>query len=70
MFIIAFIAVGSNFYLLYGRKKKTCPVSTDKIDTPCEAASGWNKIIFWISVIILLIGLFVAYIALPFRQYF
>lgn len=65
MFLIAFIALGINFYLLYRRKKKVCTIPTDKVETPCEAASQWNKVIFWISVVMLLIGLFVAYLALP-----
>lgn len=65
MFLAAFIALGINFYLLYGRKKRVCPIPTNKVETPCEAASRWNKVIFWISVVMLLIGLFVAYLALP-----
>lgn len=70
MFLIAFIFIGINFYLLYGRKKKVCPVPTANVETPCETASRWNKIIFWISFVLLLIGLFVAYLALPILKFF
>lgn len=70
MFLFAFILIGINFYLLYGKKKKTCPVSFDSLKTPCGIASHWNKIILWISVILLLIGFFVAYLAFPILKFF
>lgn len=70
MFLVAFIFIGINFYFLYGRKKKVCPVPTSNIETSCETASRWNKIIFWISVALLLIGFFVAYLALPILRFF
>lgn len=65
MFLVAFVFIGINFYLLYGRKKKVCPVPTDKPETPCETASRWNKMILWLSVVMLLIGFFIVYLALP-----
>lgn len=57
IFIIAGVALSINAYLLY-RQGKVCPVASKEA---CEKASKISKIIFWISTVIFLIGVFFAY---------
>lgn len=69
MFLIAFLFISVNFYLVYGRKNKVCKMSDKIQDNPCDIASKWNKIILWISVIIWTIGFIVAFLLFPFLKY-
>jgi mercuric ion transport protein len=69
-FLGAFLAIGINFYYIYGQKKKVCKVSTEEPESPCETASRWNKIILWCSLGILIIGFFYSYLAFPIFKFF
>lgn len=63
LFLIAFIAIVFNSYLIYSKKNAAnCPVNTDTPQTPCETASNFNKIILWISIVLFSTGLSFAYL--------
>ncbi|MCB1110763.1 MAG: hypothetical protein KDK64_07245 [Chlamydiia bacterium] len=63
IFSIVGVLLIVNFCLLYiSAFKKECPIEKKEA---CQTTKNWSKILFWISVGVYLIGLFVAYALLP-----
>jgi len=71
-FVIAGSLIGLNFFLVYRKRKEDedCEVPGEGLETSCDTASRWSKGILWISAIMLLVGLFMAYLALPIVKLF
>ncbi len=70
VFVIVGLVLAVNFWLLYGRnKKQACEVPEDGADSACDTASRWSKIVLWISMGIYCIGLFMAFMYFPLRQF-
>ena len=71
VFGIAAALIGLNFFLVYRKRKEevACELPEDGKEAACDTASRWSRIILWISVGILLIGFFMAYLALPLMKY-
>ena len=67
VFIFAFGLMAINFFIVYRKKKEklSCEYIPGKMETACDVATRWSKIILWISFVLLLIGFFVAYLLLP-----
>jgi len=67
LFAVAGLLIGLNFFLVYRPDGKiACATGAGKA---CEQASRWNKVVLWISASIFAVGLFMAYAALPIRQW-
>ncbi len=67
LFAISGLLIGLNFFLVYRpRGKVACATGGGKA---CEEASRLNKIVLWISASLFVVGLFMAYAALPIRQW-
>jgi len=72
-FVIAGSLIGLNFFLIYRKRKEEnedCEIPGEGKETYCDTASRWSKGILWISAIMLLVGLFMAYLALPIVKLF
>jgi len=72
-FVIAGSLIGLNFFLVYRKGKEEsedCEIPGEEQETSCDTASRWSKGILWISAIMLLVGLFMAYLALPMVKLF
>ncbi len=72
-FVIAGSLIGLNFFLVYRKGKEEnedCEIPGEEQETSCDTASRWSKGILWISAIMLLVGLFMAYLALPIVKLF
>ncbi len=71
-FAIAASLIGLNFFLAYRKRKEDedCEIPGEGQETSCDTASSWSKGILWISAIMLLVGLFMAYLALPIVKLF
>jgi len=71
-FSIAALLIAFNFWLVYRKKPQnaTCEIPEDGKESACETASRWSKKILWISAILLFIGFFMAFLALPLTRYF
>ncbi len=72
-FAIAASLIGLNFFLIYRKRKEEiedCEIPGEGQETSCDTASRWSKGILWISAIMLLVGLFMAYLALPIVKLF
>ena len=71
-FVIAASLIGLNFFLVYRKRKEDedCEIPGEGLETSCDTASRWSKGILWISAIMLLVGLFMAYLALPIVKLF
>ncbi len=69
LFLIAFLVMGINFYMLYGRKRRTCEVQSEGTETACDVASRWNKVLLWVMVVILSISSFKVYLAMPILKF-
>ena len=67
VFGIATLLIGMNFYLVYrnGNEDDVCEINEEGVETACHTASRWTKTILWISVALILVGFFMAYLALP-----
>ncbi len=67
VFGIATLLIGINFYLVYrnGNEDEVCEITEEGVETACHTASRWTKTILWISVAMILVGFFMAYLALP-----
>ena len=72
VFGFAFAVTALNFFLVYRKKKQalSCEYVPGRIETACDVASRWSKVILWISFSLLLIGFFVSYLLLPIIQFF
>lgn len=70
-FGIAATLIGLNFFLVYRKSKEdgACEIPGDGHEASCDTASRWSKQILWISTIMLLVGLFMAYLALPLLKF-
>lgn len=70
-FLFAGLMLALNFYLFYGRKQKAeaCEVNPDGSTSACATAARWSKVILWISTVLFLIGLFMAYAWFPLRRW-
>lgn len=63
LFLVAGVLIALNFALVYRpRGKVACTVGGGQT---CEEASRFNKAVLWISSGMYLVGLFMAYAALP-----
>jgi len=71
-FSIAALLITFNFWLVYRKKPQnaTCEIPEDGEESACDTASRWSKKILWISAILLFIGFFMAFLALPLTRYF
>jgi len=71
-FVIAASLIGLNFFLIYRKRKEDedCEIPSEAQETSCDTASRWSKRILWISAIMLFVGLFMAYLALPIVKLF
>jgi len=72
-FVIAASLIGLNFFLVYRKRideNADCEITGEEQETSCDTASRWSKRILWISAIMLLVGLFMAYLALPIVKLF
>jgi len=52
-------------WLMY-RPGRSCPTDPE-LAAKCNSVHKWNKRIYWISIVIWLIGFFAAFLALPLR---
>ena len=70
-FSLAALLIGFNFWLVYRKKPTTltCKIPIKGSESACDTASRWSKKVLWISAILLFIGFFMAFIALPLAQY-
>jgi len=70
-FSIAALLIAFNFWLVYRKKPQdaTCEIPEDGKESACDTASRWSKKILWISAILLLIGSFMAFLALPLEKF-
>jgi len=70
-FSIATLLIGFNFWLVYKKKLQNvnCEISENGVESACDTASHWSKIILWISVVLLFTGFFMAYLALPLMKF-
>jgi len=66
-FSIAALLITFNFWLVYRKnpQNETCEIPEDGEESACDTASRWSKKILWISAILLFIGFFMAFLALP-----
>ena len=66
-FSIAALLIAFNFWLVYRKKPQnvSCEIPEDGKESACDTASRWSKVILWISAVLLFIGFFMAFIALP-----
>jgi len=66
-FSIAALLIAFNFWLVYRKKPQnvSCEIPEDGKESACDSASRWSKVILWISAVLLFIGFFMAFIALP-----
>ena len=66
-FSIAALLIAFNFWLVYRKKPQdaTCEIPDDGKESACDTASRWSKNILWLSAILLFIGFFMAFLALP-----
>jgi len=65
-FSIAALLIAFNFWLVYRKKPHTaCEILEDGKESACDTASRWSKVILWISAVLLFVGFFMAFIALP-----
>jgi hypothetical protein len=71
-FSIAALLIAFNFWLVYRKKPQdvACEIPEDGKESACDTASRWSKKLLWISAVLLLIGFFMAYLALPLTQFF
>ena len=60
LFIIAAIMLIISGYFTY-KKNQSCPIAPNKAKA-CKNLQKFNKIIFWISIILYIIGFFFAYL--------
>ena len=69
-FSIAALLIAFNFWLVYRKKPQdaACEIPEDGKESACDTASRWSKKILWISAILLFIGFFMAFLALPLTQ--
>ncbi|QQR48722.1 hypothetical protein IPF37_04115 [bacterium] len=69
LFIAGFILLGINAYYVFFKIQQECPISISpshqEHNSGCDIATNLNKTMFFISAAILLIGFFMAYLALP-----
>jgi len=70
-FVIAASLIGLNFFLVYRKRKEdeACEIPEEGVETACHTASRWTKTILWISAGMLIIGFFMAYLALPLMKF-
>jgi mercuric ion transport protein len=68
-FGVATVLIGLNFWLVYRKQNEVCEIGEDGKETSCDTASRWSKVILWISAVLLFIGFFMSYLALPIMQY-
>ncbi len=70
-FSIAALLIGFNFWLVYRKKPTalTCEIPKEGSQSACDTVSKWSKKVLWISAILLFIGFFMAFVALPLTQY-
>ncbi len=70
-FGIAALLIGLNFFLVYRNRNEdeVCEIPEEGVETACDTASNWSKRILWISAIMLLVGLFMTYLALPLMKF-
>lgn len=71
VFLIAFLVMGINYYMLYGRKRRACKVKikSEGTETACDVASRWNKVLFWVTIVILSISSFKVYLTMPILKF-
>ena len=66
LFLGAGLLIGLNAWFLYCfRGPIACDADAGIINSTCEAAGRWSRIVFWLSVGILMAGISMAYLALP-----
>lgn len=69
LFLLGFILLGINGYYVFFKMRTSCPLPVSPKHkahtTGCDIAFGWNKIAFWISATMLLVGFVMAYLAFP-----
>ena len=51
------------------RPNQTCPVDPE-LASRCQVTKRWNQWVFWLSVLIWIIGFFFSVLLLPLRQFF
>ncbi|AMC11782.1 hypothetical protein Lupro_11100 [Lutibacter profundi] len=70
-FFIATLLIGFNFWLVYKKKSQNvnCEIPVNGVESACDTASYWSKIILWISAVLLFTGFFMAYLALPLMKF-
>jgi mercuric ion transport protein len=66
VFIAAGILLSISFYVIFVRPKK---ILACEPGTACETVEKYSRSIFWISVVIYLVGVSTAYIYLPLKLY-
>lgn len=66
VFIVSGILLLTSGWLLY-RPGRSCPVDPD-LAARCLRLDRWNRIIYWVTVTIWAVGLFMAYLLLPIMQ--
>jgi mercuric ion transport protein len=66
VFIAAGILLGISFYLIFVRSKK---IEACETGSACDTAAKYSRSIFWMSVVIYLIGISTAYVYLPLKLY-
>jgi hypothetical protein len=71
-FSFATLLIAFNFWLIYRKKPQntTCEIPENGEESACVTASRWSKKILWVSAILLFIGFFMAFLALPLTRYF
>ena len=67
LFLCVGLLISVNFFLVYRpRKQLACDVQSG--GDGCKVARDWNRTVLWLSAGIYALGLFMAYLALPFLR--
>jgi len=66
VFLVSGILLGMSFYFIFVRPQK---MQACEPGGACDTAGKYSRSIFWISVVIYLIGVSTAYVYLPFKLY-
>ncbi|PCI73462.1 hypothetical protein COB28_04430 [Candidatus Dependentiae bacterium] len=65
-FIGGFLLAINGYFLFFRKSNVSCAISDNQLkNSECGIAYQWNKIFFFLSAIMLCVGFFMAYCALP-----
>lgn len=69
VFLGAGLVIGLNFYLVYSKHGNPEACRTDGERSACEKATTVNKVLLWLSAVLLGTGFFMAYLIVPVMRF-